>query len=267
MMKRSPTRPLLGPSLLGHSLLAPALLAASLLGMAIAPLAHSATASSDDRGGHPEPPYATHHEGHHAAHHSGQHDGHADEHHNDHRQVLFDRAGIDDETRKALEAARTEHREAVRELRETHRQRLEEILDDEQREALARARRALYEEQRQEWRDERRKEHREAMQQRLTALVDSWQLSDAERETLREAREAIYTDMQALRAREFDSREERHEAMRELREGHQEALGRILSDEQLEQMRETIEPRRRHGMEKHGHDGGKDSGQGEPLDD
>ncbi|SFT40214.1 hypothetical protein [Halomonas saccharevitans] len=261
MMKRSPTRPLLAPSLL----------ALSLLVTAVASVSPSALASSGDRGGHHAPPHADHHDGHHGSHleghRSGDHGRHHRGHPDDHRRALFERAGIDDETREALEAARTEHREAVRELRETHRQRIDEILDDEQREALATARQALYEEQRQEWRNERRQAHREAMQQRLTALVDTWQLSDTERETLREVREAIYTDMQALRAREFDSREERREAMRELREAHQEALSRILSDEQLAEMREAIEPRRRHGMEKHGRDGGKGSGQGASLND
>jgi len=222
------------------------LLAPALLVVAMAPLALFAGAAPQEGGQH----------------------GDSEEHRQQHeqrRRALFERAGIDAETREALEAARREYREALRDLREAHRQRLDEILGDEQREALATARRALYEEQRQEWRDERRKEHREAMQQRLAALVDSWELSNPEREALREAREAIYADMQALRSREFDSPQARREAMRELRESHQEALGRILSDEQLAEMREAIEPRPRPGRDTHGR--GRDDDKPVPRED
>ncbi|MFG6157460.1 hypothetical protein ACGTNG_01505 [Halomonas sp. 1390] len=228
-MKRSFTRTLLAPA---------------LLAVAIAPLALSASAAPQE---------------------GWQHGGSEDhrQQHEQRRQALFERAGIDEETRQALEKARREYREALQELRESHRQRMDEILDDEQREALTTARREL----RDEHREARRAEHREAMQQRLSALVDTWELSDAERESLREAREAIYTDMQDLRGREFDSPQARREAMRELRESHQEALGRILSDEQLAEMREALEPRPRPGLENQGHDGGKDSGKGETLDD
>lgn len=206
------------------------LLTPALLAVAIAPLALSASAAP---GG------------------EGKQQGWSEEHRQQHeqrRQALFERAGIDEETRQALEEARSEHYEAVRELREEHRQRVDEILGEGQREALEAAR--------QEIREEQRAEHREAMQQRLTELVDSWELSDEEREALREAREAIYADMQALRERDFDSRQERHEAMRELREEHHEALAEILSDEQIEEMRSVLS---RHG--KRG-DGRKDKGDG-----
>lgn len=191
------------------TLLAPALLAVSLASLAL-------TASAAPGGsGHQQDWSGKHH----------QRD-------TQHRQALFERAGIDEATRQALREARTEHREALRELREEHRRRMDGLLDEAQREALAEAR--------QEMREEQRAERREAMQQRLTALVDSWGLSDEEREALREAREAIYTDMQALRGGDVDSREGRREAMRELREEHQAALAEILSDEQIEEMRTAI---------------------------
>ncbi|APE30218.1 hypothetical protein BOX17_04185 [Halomonas aestuarii] len=203
------------------------LLAPALLAVAIAPLALSASASSGN-------------DGHHC-----WHDGLRPC--QEHRQALLDRASIDDETRQALEAARTEHREAVRELRAQHRQRMDEILGEQQREALDTARR--------EMREERRAERREAMQQRMNALVDSWQLPDAKREALREAREAIYADMQALREGDVDSREARREAMRELREEHQATLTRLLSDEQIADMRALLSSRdgRHHGSKGHRH--------------
>lgn len=165
------------------------------------------------------------------------------------RQALFERAGIDEATREALAEARDEHRQALRDLHEQHQQRLDTILDEEQRDALAQARREL--------RDEQRAERREAMQQRLTELVDGWELSDAERERLTELREALYADMQALRDREFDSREARREAWQALREEHRAALGELLSDEQIAEMKAAMAPRGKpgHGKPHHHHFG------------
>src|SRR5690554_7393249 len=42
------------------------------------------------------------------------------------RQALYERAGIDAETRSALEEARTEHQQALRELREQYHERMGE---------------------------------------------------------------------------------------------------------------------------------------------
>lgn len=169
------------------------------------------------------------------------------------RQALFERAGIDEATREALDEARTEHREAVRDLHQQYRERVNDLLDEEQREALKEARRELH--------GERFEQRRAAMQDRLEALVDGWGLSEEEREALREARESIYADLSDFRSREFDSREERRDAMRELRESHQATLAEILSDEQLEELKAAMMPRGgkergshgRHGHSHHGH--------------
>ncbi|WP_444676986.1 hypothetical protein [Halomonas sp. E19] len=62
------------------------------------------------------------------------------------RQALFDRAGLDEETRSALEEAHGEHMQALRELHEQHRERMDEILDEEQRTALREAKREMRQE-------------------------------------------------------------------------------------------------------------------------
>lgn len=91
---------------------------------------------------------------------------------------------------------------------------------------------------------QRHAEHREAMQERLTALVDSWELSDEERTTLTEIRESLYQDMRELRAQEFDDRDERRSAYRELRDEHHAALSELLSNEQLEELKAAVKPKR-----------------------
>lgn len=98
------------------------------------------------------------------------------------------------------------------------------------------------------WSEEQRSPRQETMQQRLVALVDSWGLSDKEREALREARQKSYADRQALREHDVDSPQARREAMRELREGHQEALADILSEEQIEEMRDIVSRHNRQGQ-------------------
>lgn len=221
---------------LSRKLLLPALLA-----VAIAPLALSATAGPQG-------------EGRPAGYEQYQEQREAK------RQALFERAGLDEATREALEEAHNEHRQAMREMHREHRERLDGILDEEQREALAEARREMREEHRSEWRESRRA----AMQERLEALVDGWELSDEEREALREARESIYADLEALRGRDFDSREERRAAMREMREKHQASLAELLSDEQLEELKAALKPHggkahgKRHGHYHHDHHWGDD---------
>lgn len=159
------------------------------------------------------------------------------------RQALFERAGLDEETRSALKEAHGEHVQALRELHEQHRERMDEILDEEQREALREAKREM----RQEMHGERRGERHQAMQERLTTLVDSWELSDEERERLTELRESLYADMQELRGQEFDSREARRVAWQALRDEHREALGEVLSEEQIEALEAFMQPRHGHG--------------------
>lgn len=214
---------------LSRKLLLPALLA-----VAIAPLSLAATA-----GPHGE----------------GRHQGWEQyrEQREAQRQALFERAGLDEATREALEEAHGDHHQAMRELHQQHRERVDGILDEEQREALAEARREMHN----EWRESRRA----AMEERLETLVDSWELSDEEREALREARESIYADLEELRGRDFDSPEERREAMRDLRATHQASLAELLSDEQLEELKAAMRPHggkapgKHHGLSPWHHDG------------
>lgn len=208
--------PPLKPSL-SRRLLMPALLA-----VAVAPLALTATAFPDKAGDWSEE---------------------RQERMEEHREALFERAGIDEATREALAEARDEHHQALRELHEQHRERLGAILDEQQREALQVARREL--------REEYRAERREARQQRLTELVDGWGLSDAERAQLTEVRESFYAGMRALRDREFDSRKDRRDAWQALREEHHAALGELLSDEQIAELKAAMAPRGRHGHGRH----------------
>ncbi|WP_197038244.1 hypothetical protein [Billgrantia saliphila] len=163
------------------------------------------------------------------------------------RQALFERADLDEETRSALVQAHDEHRQALRELHEQHRERMDEILDEEQRDALHQAK----QEMRDEYHDQHRDQRREAMQERLTALVDSWELSDEERERLTELRESLYADMQTLRDQEFDSREARREARQSLRDEHREALAEVLTEEQIEALQAFVQPRHPKGHDGH----------------
>ncbi|UYG06954.1 hypothetical protein [Halomonas sp. M4R1S46] len=189
---------------LTRKLFAPALLAA-----AIAPLALSASAAPDEGGHHRE-------------------------HRAEQREALFERAGLDAETRDALAEARAEHHQALQELQAEHRERLEEILDDDQRAALEQAKREM----RQEW----RAEQRQARETRLEALFDEWQLDEATRETLREQRAAFHAEAQALHDQTFDSREDRRAAWQALRADYRETLAEHLDEEQLSRLREAMRP-------------------------
>ena len=104
---------------------------------------------------------------------------------------------------------------------------------------------------RQERYSEYRAERGQNMQQRFTELVDSWGLSDTERNELTELRESLYADMQELREQSFDTREERREAWQSLRDEHQEALGELLSEEQLEELRDSMHNTFNKGHGKH----------------
>lgn len=157
------------------------------------------------------------------------------ERHAEKRAALFERADLDTETREALENAYREHRAAMTELREEHRERVDELLSDDQQAALDEARREM----REEYRTDRRRQHAGALQQRMADMVDGWDLSDEERKALGDLRQAHYADMAELRGRDFDSREERREAYQALRDEHQEALSELLSEEQIEEMRQV----------------------------
>lgn len=165
-------------------------------------------------------------------------------HHQSMRQALYERAGIDEATREALKQAHEEHQQALQDLHREHRERMDELLDDEQRAALEAARRDM----RDEWREERHA----AMQERFESIVDGWDLSEEDRETLRKTREALYADMQALRKQDFETREERREAWKTVRNSHYEALSDLLSDEQIAELKQAARP---HGSNWHGHQG------------
>ncbi|MBF7053056.1 hypothetical protein IOC61_06935 [Halomonas sp. KAO] len=214
------------------------MLAPALLAMAIAPLALQASAA----------PGA----GEHAESRQQWQEARA-ERHAEKRAELFERAGLDAETREALESAHREHREAMAELREEHRERIDELLSDEQRSALDEARREMHEEHH----ANRHQPSAEDLQHRMRAMVDGWDLSDEERDELRELRQAHYAEMAELRDRDFDSREERREAYQELRDEHRAALAELLTDEQLEEMQQAA--RMAHGKghgQGHGHHAG-----------
>ena len=198
---------------LTRTLFAPALLAA-----AIAPLALSASAAPGDGAHHGKGPEF----------HAGR------DHSTEQREALFERAGLDAETRDALAEARAEHRQALQELQAEHRERLEEILDDDQRAALEQAKHEM----RQEW----RAEQRQAREARLEALFDEWQLDEATRETLREQRAAFHAKARALHDQTFDSREDRRSAWEDLRAEYRATLAEHLDEEQLGRLREAMRP-------------------------
>ncbi|MFC3284995.1 hypothetical protein [Litchfieldella rifensis] len=201
------------------------LLMPALLAIAIAPLSLAASAAPGDESRHPW-----------------------NERHQEQRQALYERAGIDEATRAALEEAHAEHREAQRELREQHHERVNDILGEEQHEALKAAMREMHE--------ERHAERRQAMQERLDALIDSWGLDEAERQALHDAREAMMADARELRDQEFDNREDRRAAWLEIRDEHRAALAEILTDEQLAELREIMKSphahHKGHHQEPHG---------------
>ncbi|MBS9402813.1 hypothetical protein KG088_04150 [Halomonas sp. TRM85114] len=218
------------------------LLMPALLAIAIAPVSLAALAGQHGEG-HRNPGHGNH--------------GHPHAHHQEMRQALYERAGIDEETREALKRAHEEHHEALEELHREHRERMDELLDDEQRSALEAARRDM----RDEWREERHA----AMQERFEAVVDGWDLSEEDSEALRKTREALYADMQALRKQDFESREERREAWQTVRNSHYVALSELLNDEQIAELKQAARP---DGGNWHGHRGdkkkhGKQHGQGQ----
>lgn len=213
---------------------APALLAA-----AIAPLSLGAFAAPGDAGNNGK--------------HKGWSEGHQ-QRQSEHHQALFERAGIDEETRQALEAARQEHRDAIKELREEYRELMSELIDDDQRQALNDAR--------QKMRQEMRNERRQAMQQRMEEQLEEWAISEEQQQALSDIRASFYADMQDLKDSEFDSRSERREAWQNLRQEHYAAMAEILSEEQIEELRSGMhegmhkkmgsEGYSHHGRGKHG---------------
>lgn len=122
------------------------LLAPALLAIAIAPLALSAAAADHGKGAelHKEQRQEQRQEQ------REQWQEARAEHRAEKRQALFERAGIDEPTREALKEARGEHHAAMRQLHEQHHERLDQLLDDDQRAAMRVARGEMQEERRAE---------------------------------------------------------------------------------------------------------------------
>jgi protein CpxP len=107
------------------------LLAPALLAIAIAPLAFTAQANH-----HGDP------EG------RGADRERMEERMEERRQEVYERAGISEEKQAELNEAHTEHREAMHALREEHKERVADILSEEEQEALRTAMREAHEEHR-----------------------------------------------------------------------------------------------------------------------
>ncbi|CAM4002188.1 hypothetical protein VRRI112168_10025 [Vreelandella rituensis] len=73
--------------------------------------------------------------------------------HEEHRQALHERAGFDEETRAELASAHEEYLAARRELRDQHRERMDEILDEDEQQALHDAMQEMRTEMREKARD------------------------------------------------------------------------------------------------------------------
>lgn len=161
----------------------------------------------------------------------------------EHMEVLFDRADIDDETREALRQAGIEHHDAMEQLNADYRDQRQQILGEEGVSALEQAGKELREE-------------------RLTTLMDEWQLSDEDRASLQQTREGFHESIQSLRARDFESREARRQAWNELRETTHASLAEVLSEEQIDELKHTMMPDHGRGDRgPHGHHHGDRHGE------
>ena len=160
----------------------------------------------------------------------------------DMRAELYERAGIDADTREALKQAGIEHHEAIEELNADFREQRQEILGEDGMAALERARHELREE-------------------RVNALVDKWELSAEDREAFNAARESFKEGAEALKAQDFESDEQRHDAWRELMTSSRDQMANILDEQQMRELKHALMPGhdqgpRGHG-ERHPHEHGK----------
>ena len=168
------------------------------------------------------------------------------------KQQLFERAGIDQQTRDELKEARQDYRDSMMELRTEHREKVEEILGEDGQAALEKAK--------QEMREEQRAEQKAARDKRIQALFDKWELSDDTRDTLEQQREQFRSEAEALKAKEFESAEARREAWKELITTQRDALSEHLDEEQMKALGEAMRPQGRGGPQGggHPHEGDKD---------
>lgn len=178
------------------------LLMPALLASLVAPLSLAASASTDQR--------------------------------SDAKQQLFERAGIDQKTQNKLKQARKDYRESMMELRTEQRQKIDEILGEEGKAALEKAK--------QQMREERRAEKKQAREARIQALFDKWELSDDTRQSLEQQREEFRSEAEALKAKEFENSKDRRQAWKELITTQREALSKHLDEEQMKALGEAMRP-------------------------
>ncbi|GAB2802620.1 hypothetical protein GCM10027040_33350 [Halomonas shantousis] len=142
--------------------------------------------------------------------------------------------------------SRDARHEAWQQLRQAHRAALAEVLDEQQLKALDAYLRLGAPHPGKGPQTAHAASHRELMQ----ALFDSWQLNEDDRQALAQARETLRDDLASLKSRDFDNRDERHAAVKEIREAMHARLAELLSDEQirvLDLMRQQGRPGLHHG--------------------
>ncbi|WP_136069269.1 hypothetical protein [Modicisalibacter radicis] len=154
-------------------------------------------------------------------------------------EALFDSWQLDEASRQAFADEQRDYREQRHALREAHEQRLGEILDERQLAALHVMRVPPHRMQDHGRHDGPGTDHQRPPMRHgdpgelFSALFKSWGLSDAEQSQLADTREQFFSQARELRDRQLDDREARHEAWQALREEHKQALGEVLSDDQL----------------------------------
>ncbi|GHA96321.1 hypothetical protein [Modicisalibacter luteus] len=157
-------------------------------------------------------------------------------------EALFDSWNLDDSQRDAFKQAQQEYRDQRQALRKQHEQRLAEILDEDQLKALHAMQHPGPDSDRGPGFDhgKRNKDHGHGARmphKRMVDLIDSlytsWGLSDAQRTELANAREQFMAEAKALRDQSFDTRTAKREAFQALRKQHRQAMGDVLSDEQM----------------------------------
>ncbi|MBZ9559874.1 MULTISPECIES: hypothetical protein [unclassified Modicisalibacter] len=167
----------------------------------------------------------------------------------DRLEVLFDSWHLDDATRQAFDEAQRHYREQRQSLRQAHHERLAEILSAEQLAALD-----TFAGPHRDGPGFTHRGPRDALrgpapgpgadrrdpQALFAALFKSWNLSDDQRARLQTARDDFRERAQALRARDFDSRDARHQAWQQLMQTQHDTLADVLDADQmavLEQLR------------------------------
>lgn len=140
------------------------------------------------------------------------------------RTELFDRADIDVDQREQLDQARTEYQQALEELSADYAQQRQDILGED---GIAALKQAIH----------------DIREERITTLMDEWQLSDEDRASLQQTREDFRSNMKSLADQQFDSDEDRHQAWKELRTNTHDALAEVLSEEQIQELTHALMPR------------------------